>query len=200
MNRLRGVRLSFWTFVSSFLLPHYKSASTPKSLSSWPSSLCVVLPQDGRVNFPGLMASRKIRRPNGLTHPSTCISNPIPSSPPSNLYPLPHKIQCVISFPSPLFNSSSNILYNGGINGRGRFKSRRENTRAGREAIAGDIEGSNNIFIGFPEGNVLVRYSRKGLKAGFSWSLAPSQSSSRPRVSSQVGPGESRLNVICPLE
>ena len=123
-----------------------------------------------KSNSFGLSASREVGlgRPTGLTHPSTCISNPIPSSPPSNLYPLPHKIQCVISFPSPPLSSSSNILYNGGINGRGRFKSRSENTRAGREAIAGDIDGSNNIRMGLPDGSVLVKYSKKGFRAGFS--------------------------------
>jgi len=58
------------------------------------------------------------------------------------------------------------------MSGKGRFKSRSEKTKAGREAIAGDIDGSNNILIGFPEGNVLVKYSRKGFRAGFSWLLA----------------------------
>jgi hypothetical protein len=54
------------------------------------------------------------------------------------------------------------------MSGRGRFNNRSEKTRAGREAIAGEIDGSRSIRIGFRAGRVFVRYSRKGARAGFS--------------------------------
>jgi hypothetical protein len=138
------VPLQAWPFSSSFLLPHYQISV--------------------------LFSFNRLAQ--NSTHPSTCISSPIPSSLPSNLYPLPHSTQCVKPLPCfsscPSASSLSNILYNGGRRGKGRFRSRREKTKAGRLAIAGDIDGSRSIRIGLRAGRVLVRYPRKGARAGFS--------------------------------
>lgn len=88
-------------------------------------------------------------------------------------------------------------MYNGGINGKGKFNNRNENTRAGREAIAGEIDGSSNIRIGLPAGRVFVRYSKNGFRAGFSCLLVFDSSLQQGRKVSRV---EASNDGICGLK
>lgn len=90
----------------------------------------------------------------------------MPSSPPSSLYPRPQMSQCVKSGASELSCSSLiNILYRGGMSGKGRLSIRNENTNAG---AVPELEPVRMDRIGEVGGNDERRYSKNGLKAGLS--------------------------------